>query len=242
MRVAAVIQARMTSRRLPGKVMAPIGERPMLAHVIERVARARRVDGILVACTDNPTDAPIVEWCRSAGVEVARGDERDVLSRYVGAAGAARADVLVRITSDCPLLDAAVVDRVIEELLARRSQVDYAANVLRRTYPRGLDVEAMFLDALLRADRFATTPDQREHVTLAMRHDPDHRFRTWSVEADRDDSDLRWTVDTVGDLEYVRELHGRAGRSGPLPYQDLVHLCRSDPRLDHQDDTREGWR
>lgn len=235
MRVVAIIQARMTSTRLPGKVLAPIAGRPMLARVVERLGRARRLSGVWVACTAGAADDCVADLARQLGTDVFRGPEEDVLARFVGAARAAAAEVVVRITADCPLIMPDVVDRVVGELVDDSRAADYAANVLRRTYPRGLDTEALFFDTLLRADRYASTPEEREHVTLVIRRDS-CRFARLSVEDADDASSLRWTVDTAEDLEHVNRLYRVAGLDvAPLEYRKLVELCRSVPALRHPD-------
>lgn len=240
MRVVAIVQARMTSTRLPGKVLAPIAGRPMLARVIERLERARRLSGVWVACTAGAADDGVADLARQLGAGVFRGPEEDVLTRFVGAARAAAAEVVVRITADCPLIMPEVVDRVVADLVDHPRSADYAANVLRRTYPRGLDAEALFIDSLLRADRYASTPEEREHVTLAIRRDP-RRFARISVEDSDDASSLRWTVDTALDLEHLNRLYRVAGIDSARPgYRDLVALCRSEPDLWHLD-TGATW-
>jgi spore coat polysaccharide biosynthesis protein SpsF (cytidylyltransferase family) len=241
-RVVAIVQARMGSTRLPGKVLLPIAGRPMVLRVLERLGRADRIDGIVVACSTSCADDPLAAAVEGSGAGVFRGDERDVLARYVGAAREAGAEVVVRITADCPLLDPGVVDEVVGALLASRGSADYASNVLSRTYPRGLDVEALFLDALLRADRFAATDAEREHVTVAIRNGPPGRFATLGVAADVDDSDLRWTVDSADDMEYVRRLYAAAGLAERhLAYREVVALCRRDPSLRREDEAGRTW-
>src|SRR5687767_7584473 len=143
MKVVIVVQARMTSTRLPGKVLMDVSGRPMLAWQIERLQRCAAQE-IVLATTSNAADDPVVELAARLGIRSFRGSEHDVLARFVGAARQAHADVVVRVTADCPLLDPAITDRVINELLEHRGECDYASNVLRRTYPRGLDVEAFF--------------------------------------------------------------------------------------------------
>ena len=153
MKRVMIVQARATSSRLPGKVLLDLGGRPMLVQQLVRLRQCRNVDEIVVATTTETNDEPVVMLAREAGVHVFRGSSDDVLSRFVGAAQEARADVVVRVTADCPLIDPEVCDRVIAELVEHRSECDYASNVIRRTFPRGLDVEAMFFDVLLRMDR-----------------------------------------------------------------------------------------
>ena len=211
MRVVALVQARMGSTRLPGKVAKDLGGRPLLAQLLGRLGRAARLDEVVVATSDLPQDDAVAELAGAEGVRVVRGDERDVLARMLGAARAARADVVVRITADCPLIDPAVVDLVVAALLDHHEPCDLASNVLRRTFPRGLDTEALWIDALARVARLGTSPQAREHVTwFAYQERPD-LFVAGSVEADDDHHvGLDWSVDTADDLEHVRRLWPRA--------------------------------
>jgi spore coat polysaccharide biosynthesis protein SpsF len=225
----AILQARTTSTRLPGKVLMDIEGEPMLAHELRRLRRASALDDVVVATTTNATDDPVVDVAAREGVRWFRGSEHDVLSRYVGAAREARADVVVRVTADCPLLDPDVVDRVVEALAP---DVDYASNVLRRTFPQGLDAEALHASVLERVDGLATSPEAREHVTWLIVAERPDLFRSASVEADVDDSDLRWTVDHAADIELVRALYrDLALATQPLPYRAVVEYVRTRPDL-----------
>src|SRR5215469_8186363 len=163
MRVAAIIQARIGSTRLPGKVLRDLGGRTVLERVVSRTRKCTLVNEVIVATSVNPGDDVIVEACVRLRVRVFRGSEHDVLDRYFRAAEAAQAQVVVRITSDCPLIDPEVSDQAIRAFLDARA--DYASNVLERTYPRGLDTEVVALQALECAFREAKEPFQREHVT-----------------------------------------------------------------------------
>jgi spore coat polysaccharide biosynthesis protein SpsF len=242
MRVVAVIQARMTSTRLPGKVLADLEGEPMLARVVARLRAAERVSDVWVACTDRVEDAPVAGLVRRLDAGLFRGAEHDVLGRYVATARESRADVVIRVTADCPLIDPRVVDRVVGVLLDGRATLDYAANVLQRTYPRGLDVEALYGDALLRAERVGVTPEAREHVTLAIRTDPAGHFATANVVAETDDSDLRWTVDTAEDLDHLRRLYREVGLTDPaVDYRRAVRWCRSHPAEARHDDHPLTW-
>src|SRR5439155_7386715 len=150
----------------------------------------------------------IVELARREGVAWFRGSEHDVLARFVGAARQARADVVVRVTADCPLIDPEVTDRVIRELVDHSGDCDYASNVLQRTYPRGLDVEAFFTDVLLRMDRLGRSGAAREHVTLVARSELPHLFLSRTVVDSENNADLRWTVDYPADLVLIHALYG----------------------------------
>jgi spore coat polysaccharide biosynthesis protein SpsF (cytidylyltransferase family) len=241
MKTVAVIQARMGSTRLPGKVLADLEGAPMRARVVGRAGAASRVDEVWVACSDGPADDPIAEWCHGQGLPLFRGSEQDVLGRFVGTALAARADLIVRLTADCPLLDPALIDRTIAELISHQ-EADYASNVLARSYPRGLDVEAFTMRALARMDTLGRSEAAREHVTVVVRLERPDQFVVRSVVADRDDSDLRWTVDTRDDLEFVRTVYRRLGPDrGSFDHRGVVVWCRANPELARTDDNRQTW-
>ena len=237
MRTVAIIQARMGSTRLPGKVLMAIGEHTMLERVVGRTQMAELVDEVVVATTAEPADDEIVATCGSIGVACARGSEEDVLGRYFMAAEEFAAETIVRITSDCPLIDPTVIDLVVQAFLDHRP--DYASNTLQRTYPRGLDTEVFSRDALARASREACGLTFRTHVTSFFYRHPD-RFTLWSVAGDRDYSDLRWTVDTLLDLEVVRDIYGAGGNRFDLSWQEALELVRADPdRLRRNHDVRQ---
>ena len=231
MRSVAIIQARMGSTRLPGKVLAELGGATMLAQVVRRLRDAHRITEVVVATTIGADDDAVVREAGRLGAGVHRGSAGDVLARFVGAARSYRADVVARVTADCPLLDARVVDQVLGALTAG---VDYASNTHVRTYPRGLDVEALHRDTLERIARLGTTPAAREHVTAFVMEQP-ALFRIAQVTAEpdgRDDSDLRWTVDTADDLAMVRGLYAELGLgSAARPYRDVVAAVRACPEL-----------
>lgn len=205
--ILAIVQARMGSSRLPGKVLMEICGQPMLQLQLERVRRAALIDRILVATTDSPADQPIVELCRQIGLPCFRGSENDVLARFCQAAraeGLGAGDAVVRLTADCPLADPEVIDRIIS--LYKESGADYASNVAPPTFPDGLDGEVFSFESLERAWREAVLVSEREHVTPFIRN---HRelFRTVNLVNDTDLSDLRWTVDEAADLEMVRAVY-----------------------------------
>lgn len=204
----------------------------MLAQQLRRLARCRLVDEIVVATTDNAADDRIVAVARGEAVRWFRGSERDVLERYVGAARAAKADLVVRITADCPLIDPDVSDRVIDALAGVPARSDYASNVVRRTYPQGLDTEALFADTLERVHRMARSEPAREHVTPFIYRERPELFVIQSV-TDRDDNaDLRWTVDEDADLELVRRLYRALGvGERAVGYPELLAYVRANPEL-----------
>lgn len=228
MRTVAIVQARATSARFPGKVLADLAGEPLLTWILRR-AQASSVDDIVVATTVNADDDPVVAIAEREGARWFRGDEHDVLGRYVRAAEEARADAIVRLTADCPMLDAEVVDEVMAALCGSAESVDYAANVIERTFPQGLDAEGLFLDVLLRADRMGRSPESREHVTWFIREERPDLFELRSVTADADDSDLQWSVDRPEDLERVRGLFAALDlATRPLPYRQIVEYARNE--------------
>jgi spore coat polysaccharide biosynthesis protein SpsF len=229
-RRVAVVQARMTSTRLPGKVLMPLAGRPMLAQQLRRLQRCERIDEIVVATTVNATDDVVMQVAAAAGVRWFRGSEVDVLGRYAGAARETSADVIVRLTADCPLIDPGVTDRVIDALTACPERADYASNVLRRTFPVGLDCEALWSDTLFRVERLARTPSAREHVTTFVYRERADLFMLESVADTEDNSDLRWTVDVEADLATVRELYEALGLGDrAVDYREIVRYARAHP-------------
>jgi spore coat polysaccharide biosynthesis protein SpsF len=242
MRTAIVVQARMTSTRLPGKVLMPVAGRPMLAQQLRRLRECRLAQEIVVATTTNSTDDPVAEVAWRQGVCLFRGSESDVLGRYLGAARKVCADVVVRVTADCPLIDAGVTDRVIGELLERADACDYASNVFERTWPRGLDTEAFFMDTLARMERLGKSPLAREHVTVVARMERPELFLCHSVVDERDNSDLRWTVDTPDDLRLIRTIYEELDLNRCLtPYAGILAWVRARTDLMNLNRGIETW-
>jgi len=242
MKRVVIVQARMTSTRLPGKVLADVAGRPLLAQQLSRLKECQAVDEIIIATTSNSSDDPVAELARREGVMAFRGSEQDVLSRFVGAARASGADIVVRVTADCPLIDPAVTASVIEELTGHASECDYASNVIERTYPRGLDVEAFFYDTLLRMDRLGRSQSAREHVTVVARSERKELFLCRSVTDKEDNSDLRWTVDTERDLALVRSLYEALDLSTHVkPYPEVLAHVRAHPQLQRMNADIETW-
>ncbi|MBX9610332.1 MAG: glycosyltransferase family protein [Burkholderiales bacterium] len=206
MKTVIIVQARLTSTRLPGKVLLPLAGAPMLTRLIERLRRVKQADAIVIATTHNTTDDPIAALCGQLGVPCHRGSEHDVLSRYADSAREHGADVVVRITSDCPLIDPALVDQLISTY--REGDCDYVSNMLPPTWPYGMAVEVFTATALLEAHAEATQESEREHVTPFIYWHPE-RYRLRNVESPTDLSAQRWTVDTPEDYELVRRLFER---------------------------------
>ena len=222
----------MGSTRLPGKVLMDLAGRPMLQQQLRRLSRCRRVDDITVATTTDESDDPVVSLAEAVGLRYFRGSEGDVLSRYLGAAEDTGADIIVRITGDCPLIDPELVDRVAQELQENASRYDYASNVLERTFPRGLDAEAFFRDTLDRLGRLALSPQAREHVTTYLLQGRPDIFLCCSVVDTEDNSDLRWTVDTPEDLALVRQIYQELDLGNRyVPYTQVLAYVRAQPQL-----------
>ena len=231
-RTVAIVQARMAASRLPGKVLLDIHGQPMLVRVIERARRARGLDLVAVATTDQPGDDPVEALCRARGCPVYRGSQFDVLDRYYRAAVQFQAEVVVRITADCPVIDPDVIDHTLDEFF--RAGVDFAANRLPppmgRTYPIGLDTEVCTFAALERAWREATETFEREHV-MPYLYDTDGRFRVLLVNHDPDYGALRWTVDTPEDLDVIRAVYARFEGRDDFSWLDVLALQQREPDL-----------
>jgi spore coat polysaccharide biosynthesis protein SpsF len=201
---------------------------PMLARVMKRLQRANFVDGLLVATTTEPEDDTLANICVMRGWLCYRGSRDNVLDRYYQAASKCGADVVVRVTSDCPLIDPQVVDQVVSEF--HRSKVDYASNTLIRTYPRGLDTEAMTMAALEKAFALAKDRYQCEHVTPYLYQNP-QQFRLWCVEAEANYSHHRWTVDMPEDLALIRAIYDRLDGGGLFGWRKVLGLLDREPCL-----------
>lgn len=230
--VVAIIQARMGSSRLPGKVLKDIGGVPMLQRVVVRARRAQSLGRVVVATTTDTSDDPLATFCRCQGFPLFRGDPYDVLDRYYQAASAFGAEVVVRLTGDCPVIDPREIDRTVAAFLA--AKVDFAANRLpppwHRTTPIGMDTEVVTFTALARAWREAKTKYAREHVMPYLYEEPG-RFNTLLVDHDPDWGDLRLTVDTPEDLELIRQVYAYFGNSDEFNLAEMAALLSSQPEL-----------
>jgi spore coat polysaccharide biosynthesis protein SpsF len=203
MKTVIIVQARMGSTRLPGKVMKTVLGKTLLEYLFERLWRVRRADLFMVATTTNPHDAVIVEHCRHLGVPVICGSEDDVLARYYRAATIQQADIIVRITADCPLIDPAVIDKAIKFFHENIGRYEYVSNTLKQSYPYGMAVEVFSFGLLEQAYREARKETEREHVTPFFYTRPE-RFRIGQFVNEVDLSHHRWTVDTQEDFELIR--------------------------------------
>jgi spore coat polysaccharide biosynthesis protein SpsF len=217
----------MGSTRLPGKVTIDICGKPMLAHVVERAVAISGIDEIVVATSTLQADGEIEVLSGVLGVPCFRGDEQDVLSRYFDTAVEYKAEAIVRITADCPLLDPEISEKVISAY--NRVNPDYVSNILQRTYPRGLDTEILGFETLETAHKEAKEKPDREHVTRYVWRQPE-RFDLLSVTGQEDLSSWRWTVDTSEDLRLVRMIYSELGR-GLFGLNQVADLLRNRPEL-----------
>jgi spore coat polysaccharide biosynthesis protein SpsF len=230
--ILAILQARSTSSRLPGKVLAPLAGAPMIVRQIERVRRARRIDRLVLATSDEPSDDALAAVVVGAGVAVHRGPLADVLARFVGALDAfGPADHVVRLTGDCPLTDPALIDAVIDKVVSQGA--DYGSNTPpHRTYPKGLDAEAMTSAALRDAAARATTPEEREHVTWGLHHQRPELYRMSFVSQAAEEGDVRWTVDTADDYAFAAAVYQTLYPPNPaFSSEDIRDFVRSRPDL-----------
>lgn len=227
MRIVAISQARMGSTRLPGKVLRKVHGKPLLYYHITRLRRSKLIDTIVVATTTNAKDARIVNLCNLYEWNSYRGSEQDVLDRYYGAASKFKAGIVVRVTSDCPMIDHEIVDRVIRHVID--NNLDYGSNILNRTYPRGLDAEVITFNALQRAWKEAKLPFEREHVTPYIHQNPD-KFKISGIEFENDESQYRWTVDTIEDFQLVSRIFNEIGCEF-FSWKDALRLMKKRPDL-----------
>lgn len=228
-RIVAIIQARLGSTRLPNKVISDIIGKPMITHIIERIKRAKSISTIMVATTRLKTDNQIIEIAKQNDCDYYQGEENDVLDRYYNAARYIHAEIIVRITSDCPLIDPEIIDTTVEEMIEDPT-LDYVSNVLSpRTFPRGLDVEVIRNDALQRAWYNDDNVKWREHVTPYIYNHPE-MFKLKGLWNNIDYSKYRWTVDTKEDLLLVNAIYAHFNNNR-FSWTDVIYLMGSNPEL-----------
>ncbi len=254
-KVVAIIQARMASSRLPGKVLLDIAGQPMLQRVVTRTSRASGLRDVVVATTTDPSDDAVAAFCEAHGIAHSRGSQFDVLDRYYQAAGQSNADIVVRVTADCPAIDPALIDDAIETLAGHSggtgcvTEFDFVANRLpppfHRSFPIGLDVEVCTFSALERAWHEGKEPLHREHVMpylyegvqlsvvdahLETGMSP-RGFRVGLLNHVPNVGALRWTVDTPEDLEFLRQVYVRFGGRDDFTWEQLLGLVQREPQL-----------
>jgi spore coat polysaccharide biosynthesis protein SpsF len=246
-KIVAIIQGRMSSSRLPGKILADIASQPMLTRVFTRTSRAKTLNEVIFATTTDPSDNPVAEYCDFSGIPFTRGSLFDVLDRYYQTASQSKADVVVRITADCPVIDPDLIDDVVNTLT--EGEYDFVCNRLpppwHRTYPIGLDVEACTFKVLKQAWKEAKEPQHREHAmpyfyegvqltrqsrTLETGISP-RGFNIALLHHTTDFGDYRWTVDTPEDLEFMRQVYGRFNERDDFSWKEVLDLVHDEPRL-----------
>lgn len=232
MRVVCIIQARTGSTRLPGKVLKKICEKTVLEHTINRLKRVKNIDEIVIATTDKENDNKIVDEALDLGVEYFRGSEEDVLSRYYYAAKEYKADIVVRVTSDCPLIDWEVSENIIQYYLDNIDSYDYVSNTIERTYPRGLDTEVFSFKALEKAFNESKLHRDREHVTPYI-WDNSNIFKIYHYKNNVDYSELRWTLDTEEDFELISKIYNflYPNICSEFKFGDILNLYNNYPEL-----------
>lgn len=227
MRIVAIIQARMGSTRLPGKILKKVNGRPLLSYQLERLQQSNYINDLVIATTIDEKDDLIVEFCKKNNILWYRGLEDDVLARYYETAKAFKADAIVRITSDCPIIDVQVVDKTIQYFLD--NNYEYVSNTVERTYPRGLDTEVFTFEALEKAYKDAVRERDREHVTAYFYTNPDV-FKIGSVRNEMDYSKYRWTVDTEEDFQLINNIIEKLYSGNPkFTLHDTVKLMEANP-------------
>jgi len=204
MKIAAIIQARVGSTRLPRKVLLPLEGKTVLERVIERVQQSKKIEEVIVVTTSNKEDMEIVKICSNNGIRVFCGSEADVLDRFYQTAKLLEPDHIVRITADCPLIDALIIDQVINKHLAEKN--DYTSNILKETFPDGEDNEIFTFKALRISWKKAKLISEREHVTLFIRNHPE-MFKLANLESEIDFSAKRWTLDHKQDFEFITKVY-----------------------------------
>jgi len=229
----AIIQARMGSSRLPGKVMKNIAGKPMLAHVCERIRRSKLINHIVVATTDELADDPIAFFCEENNIPHFRGKQFDVLDRYYQASLLFKANIIVRITADCPLVDPEMIDDVIQSFINQK--VDFAANRLpppwKRSFPIGLDIEVCSFFALEKAWKEATLEFEREHV-MPFLYDHPNRFKTLLIHHEPDYGNRRWTVDTQQDFDMVEKIIEHFHPINDFSWVDVLDYVKLNPEIE----------
>lgn len=231
MKIVATIEARMTSSRLPGKVMLPALGRPMLAHLTSRLKAVPSIDEIVLATTINATDDVLADFAEKDGIKVFRGSEEDVMSRVIGAADSAQADVVVEITGDCPIIDPDLVEQTIR--VFKRNNAVYAANSFISSYPDGMDTQVITLDALKKSFAMTDDPLDREHVSRHIVNNPQLFSHVYLIAP----PSLHWpglglTLDEPADYELIRTLIENLGKDNPLfGCGDVIRFLRANPQV-----------
>lgn len=228
-KTSIIIQARMGSTRLPGKILKPILGRPLLSLLLERVRRVHAMHSLIIATTTKPEDDIFESFCKEENVAIFRGSEENVLNRYYQAALKSQAETIVRITSDCPLIDPAIIDQALLLYAVNSNCVDYVSNTLKRTFPRGMDVEVFSFEALKKAEEETKELFEKEHVTPYIYQHPD-LFRLINFTHEPDLSNYRLTVDTNEDLMLITKIYEALyAKNRQFTMQDIIKNFDTHP-------------
>jgi len=234
MRIVAIIQARMGSTRFPGKVMELLGDTTILSHVVSRVAKAKPIHQIVIATSDLKQDNVIQKEAERLEISCYRGNETNVLERYHHAATLYEADMIIRITADCPFIDFLVLSNMIEHFLVtlkKGIRIDYLSNCIERTYPRGLDVELFTMHALKISYLEAKLPYQQEHVTPYIYQHPDIFSLHHYLNPLGNYAAHRWTLDTIEDFVFIKNIYARLENKKNFTMQDILVILEKEPWL-----------
>jgi spore coat polysaccharide biosynthesis protein SpsF len=219
----------MGSTRLPGKVLRVIEGKPLLEHLVERIQLAKRLDSLVIATTHQHHDDPIQKLCEKLNITCYRGSEHDVLGRYVHAMGLVDADVVVRVTSDCPLIDPELIDFCVETFF--EGEMDYVQATARGGFPRGFDVEVVSKDVLLQEYQENHTPEAREHVTLGIISNKHYKVKILTAQGDYAMPGWRICVDEDSDFRLVELIYRELYRNAPIPTKHVLRFLRDHPYL-----------
>jgi spore coat polysaccharide biosynthesis protein SpsF len=242
MKVAAIIEARVSSSRLPGKVLMPIGSKNSLEHICDRLSKVLEISEICIATTENQTDDIIENWARMRDLPIYRGSENDVLSRVLGAADMLSAEIIVEITGDCPFVDPLMVDQYLEIL--KSNDLDYVSNNIVSTYPDGFDVQVFLTEALRKSSGLASKREEREHVTMHIRQNP-RIFKTLNIVAPKPYRypEISVTLDTKEDLEVLRFIAKNFKDSDLPSHMQIIDFLIANPEISKINSgiTRKGF-
>lgn len=227
MKILAIIQARMGSTRLPGKMLKEIKGKPIVYYVLNQARKSKLIDEIVLATTNNDSDKILIQTVEKLGFKTFSGSENDVLDRYYQAAKAFHGDIVVRITGDCPLIDPSVIDHVIKLFLDQKC--DYSSNINPPTFPDGLDVEVFSFEALEKSWNEAKLNSEREHVTPYIKNNP-NKFRLVNFKNEKDLSSMRWVIDEKDDFEFINQIIEKL-RDHEIKIDNILKVLQRNPNI-----------
>lgn len=230
-KIVATIEARMTSSRLPKKVLLDLCGKPSLQHMIERLKRSRYIDDVVVATTVNETDSPVIELCQQIGCSYYRGSEEDVLLRVLDAAKSVDGDIIVETTGDCPVIDWRHVDYLVEQFFY--GEYDYVSNIIERTFPRGFDTQVFPVDVLEKVNQLTRDEADHEHVSLYIyRHPEKFRLWNWSAPQEVRHPEYEITLDTKEDYQLIQAIYNQLyEKNRDFGCEEVVELLNEKPEL-----------